>query len=69
MQISRYLRKEGFPIYNNTHATYFGLGEKVLEAMLEDLKQAMKFIFMEYFIVSDGKVWSDILEVLTRKVK
>ena len=24
---------------------------------------------MEYFIVSDGKVWSDILEVLTRKVK
>ena len=69
VQISRYLRKEGFPIYNNTHATYFGLGEKVLEAMLEDLKQAMKVIFMEYFIVSDGKVWSDILEVLTRKVK
>ena len=24
VQISRYLRKEGFPIYNNTHATYFG---------------------------------------------
>ncbi len=69
VHISRYLRKEGFPIYNNTHATYFGLGEKVLEAMLEDLKQAKKFIFMEYFIVSDGKVWSDILEVLTRKVK
>ena len=69
VQISRYLRKEGFPIYNNTHATYFGLGEKVLEAMLEDLKQAKKFIFMECFIVSDGKVWSDILEVLTRKVK
>ena len=69
VQISRYLRKEGFPIYNNTHATYFGLGEKVLEAMLEDLKQAKKFIFMEYFIVSDGKVLSDILEVLTRKVK
>ncbi len=44
VQISRYLRKEGFPIYNNTHATYFGLGEKVLEAMLEDLKQAKKFI-------------------------
>ena len=45
VQISRYLRKEGFPIYNNTHATYFGLGEKVLEAMLEDLKQAKKFIY------------------------
>ena len=69
VQISRYLRKEGFPIYNNTHATYFGLGEKVLEAMMDDLRQAKKFIFMEYFIVSDGKVWRDILEVLTQKVK
>ena len=69
VQISRYLRKEGFPIYNNTYATYFGSGEKVLEAIIEDLKQAKKFIFMEYFIVSDGKVWQDILEVLTHKVK
>ena len=66
VQISRYLRKEGFPIYNNTYATYFGSGEKVLEAMIEDLKQAKKFIFMEYFIVSDGKIWRDILEILTR---
>lgn len=69
VQISRYLRKEGFPIYNNTYATYFGSGEKVLEAMIEDLKQAKKFIFMEYFIVSDGKIWRDILEILTQKIK
>ena len=69
VQISRYLRKEGFPIYNNTHATYFGSGEKVLDAILADLRQAKKFIFMEYFIVSDGIVWREILEVLTEKVK
>ena len=37
--------------------------------MMEDLKNAKKFIFMEYFIVSDGKVWRDILEILTQKVK
>lgn len=69
VQISRYLRKEGFPIYNNTKATYFRVGEDVFAAMLDDLRNARKFIFMEYFIVSDGKVWSDILEVLTRKVR
>ncbi len=69
VQISRYLRKAGFPIYNNTKVNYYGLGEDVLAAMLADIRKAEKFIFMEYFIVSDGKVWSDILEVLTQKVK
>ena len=52
VQISRYLRKEGFPIYNNTKATYYKVGEDVLTAMLEDIKHAKRFIFMEYFIVS-----------------
>lgn len=69
VQISRYLRKEGFPIYNNTQAAYYKVGEDVIAAMLEDMKNARKFIFMEYFIVSEGKVWSDILEVLTQKVQ
>lgn len=69
VQISRYLRKEGFPIYNHTQATYYKVGEDVLAAMLEDIKTAKKFIFMEYFIVAEGKVWNDILEVLTQKVQ
>jgi len=69
VQISRYLRKEGFPIYNNTKAVYYEVGEDVIAAMLEDIRKAEKFIFMEYFIVSDGKVWNDILEVLTKKAK
>lgn len=69
VQITRYLRKEGFPIYNNTKAIYYKVGEDVIAAMLEDLKQAKKFIFMEYFIVSDGRVWENILEVLTQKAK
>lgn len=69
VQISRYLRKEGFPIYKNTKVTYYKVGEDVISAMLEDIKGAKKFIFMEYFIVSEGRVWNDILDVLTQKVK
>lgn len=69
VQISRYLRKEGFPIYNNTQVTYYQVGDEMIDAMIEDLKKAKKFIFMEYFIVSDGKVWQDILEILTQKVQ
>ena len=69
VQISRYLRKEGFPIYKNTKAVYYEVGEKVISAMMEDLKTAKKFIFMEYFIVSEGRVWEEILDILTQKVK
>ena len=69
VQISRYLRKKGFPIYNNTQVTYYPVGEEMIEAMLEDLRQAKEFIFMEYYIVNDGKVWRDILEILTQKVQ
>lgn len=69
VQISRYLRKKGFPIYNNTQVTYYPVGEEMMDAIMKDLKSAKKFIFMEYFIVSDGRVWNDILEVLTQKVQ
>ena len=69
VQISRYLRKKGFPIYNNTQVTYYEIGEDIIQAMIEDLKKAKKFIFLEYFIVSDGRVWKEILEILTQKVQ
>lgn len=69
VQISRYLRKEGYPIYNNTQVTYYAVGEDMIDAMLEDLRKAKKYIFLEYFIVSDGRVWSEILEILTQKVQ
>lgn len=69
VQITRYLDKKGYPIYTDTDVTYYPTGEQVFEAMLEDLKNARKFIFMEYFIVTDGRLWQDILEILTQKVR
>ena len=35
--------------------------------MLEDLKRAEKFIFLEYYIVDEGLMWDSILEVLEEK--
>ena len=37
--------------------------------MLEELRQAKHFIFMEYFIVERGIMWNAILEVLEQKAK
>ena len=47
-----YLNISGcFPVYDNTEAIYFPLGEKKFEAVLEELRKAQSYIFMEYFII------------------
>lgn len=65
-----YINQNAFsPVYQNTKTTYFKLGEELYESMIEDLKKAKKFIFMEFFIISEGKMWNSILEILEQKVK
>lgn len=54
-------------IYQNTEAEYFDMGEKLFPQLLEDLKKAEKFIFMEYFIIEEGIFWNSILEILKEK--
>ena len=56
-------------IYGNTDIRYYSLGEKLFEAMVEDLKRAEKFIFMEYFIIEEGLFWNTISDILQEKVK
>lgn len=57
----------GFPVYNNSRAVYFKSGEDKLERLLTELEKAEKYIFLEYFIVQEGKMWDSILEILKRK--
>ncbi|MGN0131069.1 MAG: cardiolipin synthase [Lachnospiraceae bacterium] len=54
-------------LYQNTNAAYFDMGEKLYAAMLEDLKKAEKFIFLEYFIIEEGIFWNSILDILKEK--
>ncbi len=56
-------------IYGNTDIRYFPLGEDLFAAMIDDLKRANEFIFMEYFIIEDGMFWNTILEILKDKAK
>ena len=49
--------------------TYYKNGETFFPAFIEGLKQAEKFIFLEFFIISDGKEWSAVQEVLKEKAQ
>lgn len=57
------------PVYENTAVTYFPLGERKFEALLEELGKAEHFIFLEYFIIDEGTMWGRILKVLEQKVR
>ncbi|HJA92989.1 MAG TPA: cardiolipin synthase [Candidatus Eisenbergiella merdipullorum] len=64
----RYVEKvSDFPAYTDTEVKYYPSGEEMFVDMLEDLKSAQHFIFLEYFIVSEGKMWESILKVLKEK--
>lgn len=54
-------------VYQNTNVKYYPLGDYVLEDMINDLKAANDFIFIEFFIIETGYFWNSILEVLIEK--
>lgn len=58
----------GFPAYKNTESKYFKSGEEWFPVYLEELNKAKKFIFIEFFIVEKGEMWSRVFEILERKV-
>ena len=54
-------------LFQSTGQSYYPLGEAMFDRMLEDLKSAREFIFMEYFIIEEGKFWNAILDILKEK--
>lgn len=64
-----YLRNTAaFPAYEHTESRFFGDGKEMLSAMLTDIRNAEKFIFIEYFIIEEGVMWNTVLNVLREKV-
>lgn len=65
---SKYIQDYAFcPPYSNTFTEYLPTGEVKFERLLEELKKARHFIFLEYFIIKEGLMWESILDVLVEK--
>ena len=54
-------------VHSHNRYTYYKTGEEFFPEFVESLKQAKEFIFMEFFIITDGKWWSAVQEVLKEK--
>lgn len=59
----------GSHLFADTDQTYFSVGENMFESMLVDIEKAEKFIYLEYFIIEEGKMWNSVLQILRRKAE
>ena len=67
-RLAEYLfRVSNGALYSQTSVEYFPCGEKLFQQMLEELKQAKKFIFLEFFIIRQGLLWDAVLDILEKK--
>ena len=55
-----------YPTKGN-RVTFYKSGEEFFPALINSLKEAEKFIFMEFFIISRGKEWDDVHKILKQK--
>ncbi|MDR2021242.1 MAG: cardiolipin synthase [Treponema sp.] len=70
LPLVRYLQEYvGFPVYINTQTEYFDSGESFFKKALEELEKAERYIFLEFFILSQGKMLDPIISILERKAK
>ncbi|MBR6172561.1 MAG: PLDc N-terminal domain-containing protein [Eubacterium sp.] len=58
-----------FPVHQNTNLTYYSSGETLLEGMMEAIRKAEHFIFLEYFTIEVGDVWEPMLNLLIDKAE
>lgn len=55
------------PVWDQTASVFFADGRPWWESLLADLEKAERFIFLEFFIIKEGKMWDAILSVLEKK--
>ncbi len=65
---SVYLKNtSGFPVHGNTFCEYHAPCDAGFERVLEELRMATNYIFMEFFILAEGKMWNQIYAILKQK--
>lgn len=58
------LAKQEFRLFRGTQVTYFEEGCAFFEDVIERMERAERFIFLEFFILAEGKLWDRMLRVL-----
>ncbi len=68
-RMTKYLETNKFPLFKNNRLEYYPMGEDTFNAIIEEIKQAEKFVLLNFFIVGEGTLWDRLHELLLRKIK
>ncbi|MBR1739256.1 MAG: cardiolipin synthase [Ruminococcus sp.] len=69
-KLARYVDGSGgYPAYEARETVYFRSGEEKFPVLAKKLREARTFIFFEYFIVDDGEMWGEIMDILIERAK
>jgi len=63
------VNKSQYPVYNNSDIEFYSDASLALEAQKEAMRNAKKYIFMEYFAIEDTQSFQSIIEILKQKVQ
>lgn len=68
--LAHYLYQVGFfPVYENTTLRYFASGEAAFADMKTTLLKAKESIFIEFFIIREGRMLAELVSILKSKVR
>ena len=59
----------GMDFHSHNKITYYKNGETFFPAFIDAIKEAKEFIFIEFFIITDGQEWSAVKDILIEKAK
>ncbi len=69
-KICEYLKNSGnFGTYYSKGMKYYSSGASLFDAVLEEIEKAEKFVFIEFYIFSQGVLLTRLLDVLAIKLK
>lgn len=58
-----------YPVYASEGIEYLDIGETCFERILQDIKNAKKYVLIEFFIIAKGNLFDRIYNVLEQKLK
>lgn len=67
-QANYFMKYAGYTCSKNTETFFIKDGELYYKYLMEEIKKAEKFVFLEYFIIEQGKMFNDICNLLVEKV-
>lgn len=59
----------GYPVYMEQDSKYYSDGEEMFQDMLEDIRNAKEFIFLEFFIIKQGYMFNTLIDALEERAK